>query len=92
MVKLIIVFISTLPLIYAWPGGAPEGACETFTPQHQGVDPKDLESAEFFLKFRSASARGKNLAKLNKGVLPIKVFFNYRISSYKALPRIIPAL
>merc|ERR1712029_553874 len=74
MVKLFILFICTLlPLIYAWPGGAPEGACETFRPQHDGVEPQDLESAQFFLKFRSASARGKNLAKLNKGVLPIKI-------------------
>ena len=77
MVKLIILFISVLlPLIYAWPSGAPEGACETFTPQHDGVNPKDLESAEFFLKFRSGSVRGKNIAKLNKGALPIKVFLN----------------
>ena len=76
MVKLIIVFISTLPLIYAWPSGAPKGACETFTPQHDGVDPKDLESAEFFLQFGLASARGKTLAIMNKGALPIKVFIS----------------
>ena len=71
MVKLIIVFISTLPLIYAWPSGAPEGACENFRPQHDGVEPKALESAEFFLKFRSL---GRNLGKLKKGDVAIKVF------------------
>jgi hypothetical protein len=82
MVKLIIVFISTLPLLYAWPSGAPEGACETFTPQHAGVDPKDLESAEFFIKFKSGSVRRKNLAKLNKkGVMTIKVFLSADSSS-----------
>ena len=60
--------------IFAWPDGAPADACEDFTPQH-GVDLLDLDSAEFFLHFRSAKGRGKVLAKARNGVLPIKVSF-----------------
>ena len=39
-----------LPLVHAWPGGAPDGACEDFMPQHQGVEPKAEDTAQFDLK------------------------------------------
>ena len=71
--KLFLFIAVLLPaLALAWPGGAPEDACQDFVPQH-GVDLKDLDSAEFFLNFRSAKGRGKILAKTRNGVLPVKV-------------------
>ena len=76
MAKLfLIIAISTLPLIYAWPGGAPESACEDFTPGHDGVESNDLDSAEFFLKFAVPSGRTPRRRNLAKEGFPVKVAF-----------------
>lgn len=72
MFKLLFLLGAILPVIYAWPGGAPPEACETFVPNHgpEGLDP---DTAEFFLQFKKGQNRGNVVAKLRNGVLPLKV-------------------
>ena len=82
MAKLfLIIAISTLPLIYAWPGGAPESACEDFTPGHDGVESNDLDSAEFFLKFAVPSGRTPRRRNLAKEGFPVKVVVFFSLIS-----------
>ena len=59
----ILLAVSILPLVSAMSGGAPEGACQTFKPQHAGTEPQELATAQFDLRFKHIPRGGKVLAK-----------------------------
>ena len=70
---LVLLAVSLLPLTSAMSGGAPEGACQAFKPQHAGTEPQDLATAEFDLRFKHVPRGGKVLAKAGSKGLELQL-------------------